>query len=81
MRGLTGQDEVQELDRGLEAGAGDAALVSVQGQEAQTAEEGGEAGAHGEAAGHVIAIKDAVELRRVCLVLEAIGQHGREDDE
>lgn len=79
--GLTGQDEVQQLDGCLEAGAGDAALVGVQGQEAQRAEEGGEAGAHGEAAGHVVAVEDAVELRRVRLVLEAVGQHRREDDE
>ena len=60
--GLTSQDEVQELEGRLEAGAGDAVLVGVQGQEGQAAEQGQEAGAHGEAARHVVAIEDALEL-------------------
>lgn len=79
--GLTCQDEVQELEGCLEAGAGDAGLVGVQGQEDQAAEEGQEASPHSEAAGHAVAFEDAVELRRVRLVLVAISQQGREDDE
>lgn len=79
--GLTGQDQIQELEGRLEAGAGDAALVGVQGQEGQAAEEGQEAGPHGEAAGHVVAVEHAVELRRARLVLVAVGQQGGEDDE
>lgn len=60
---LTSQDEVQELEGRLEVGAGDAALVGVQDEEGQAAEEGQEAGPHGEAAGRVVAVEDAVELR------------------
>lgn len=78
---LTGQDEVQELESRPEAGAGDVALVGVQGQEDQAAEQGQEAGPHGEAAGRVVAVEDTAELRRVRLVLVAIGQQGGEDDE
>lgn len=59
---LTSQDEVQELEGRLEAGAADAALVGIQGEEGQAAEESQEAGSYGEAAGHVVAIEDAVEL-------------------
>lgn len=78
---LTSQDEVQQLERRLEAGAAATALVGVQGEEGQAAEEGQEAGSHGEAAGHVVAVQDAVERRRLGLVLVAVGQQGGEDDE
>lgn len=79
--GLTSQDEVQELEGRPEARVGDAALMGVQGQEGQAAEQGQEAGPHGEAAGHVVAVEHTVELRRVRLVLVAVGQQGGEDDE
>lgn len=79
--GLTSQDQVQELEGCLKARTGDAVLVGVQGQEGQAADEGQEAGPHGEAAGHVVAVEHAVELRRVRLVLVAVGQQGGEDDE
>lgn len=59
---LTSQDEVQELEGRLEAGAADAALVGIQGEEGQAAEESQEASSYGEAAGHLVAIEDAVEL-------------------
>lgn len=79
--GLTSQDEVQELEGRLEAAAGQEALVGIQGQEGQAAEEGQEAGSHREAAGRAVAVENAVQLRRVGLVLVAVSQQGREDDE
>lgn len=79
--GLTGQDEVQKLEGRLEAAAGGAALMGVQGEEGQAAEEGQEASSHSEAAARAVAVEDAVELRRVGLVLVAISQQGGEDDE
>lgn len=78
---LTSQDEVQQLECRLEAGAAATTLVGVQGKEGQAAEEGQEAGSHGEAAGHIVAVQDAVERRRLGLVLVAVGQQGGEDDE
>lgn len=60
--GLTGQDEVQELEGRLEAAGGGAALMGVQGEEGQAAEEGQEASSHSEAAARVVAVEDAMEL-------------------
>ena len=77
----TGQDEVQELEGRLEAGAGEADLVGVQGQEGQRAEEGQQAGPHSEAAGCAVAVEDTVQLRVVGLVLVAVGQQGGEHDQ
>lgn len=81
VQGLTSQDEVQELEGHLEAGAGDVGLVGIQGEEGQAAEEGQEASFLSEAAGQVVAVEHTAELRRVRLVLVAISQQGGEDDE
>lgn len=69
---LTSQDEVQELEGCLKTGACDAALLGVQGEEDQTAEEGQEASSYCEATGHAVAVEDAVELRRLCPVLVTV---------
>lgn len=69
---LTSQNEVQELEGCLKSGAYDAALMGIYSKEDQAAEKGQEASSYCKATGHVAAVQDAEELRRLCSVLVTI---------
>lgn len=78
---LTGQHQVQEPEGCFKSGVYDAALMGVEGKEDQAAEEGQESSSYCEATGHLVAVEDTVELRRVSPVLVAISQERRKDDQ
>lgn len=69
---LTSQNEVQELEGYLKAGAHEAPLIGIYGKEDQAAEKGQEASSYCKATGHVVAVEDTAELRRLCSVLVTI---------
>lgn len=69
---LTSQNEIQELEGCLKAGAHHAALMGIYGKEDQAAEKGQEASSYCKATGHVVAVEDAAKLRRLCSVLVTI---------